>query len=344
DADLYLMKARAFDPNTGLFLQRDPSGYEDSVNLYAGFDNDPINLRDPTGEVAWTAALLYLGKRAAESAVETGIEGGIAYATGDQQFSWTWTFLKNFAVNSAIGVIPGATELKISTRAAALYSGKLALRSVGDAVLDTAVRGGSFSENLARAAVANLAGDTLGVTLQRVVGRFPRLGTRSRQAARPRTRRHVEGVAEFADDALRAHPEWTPPSGVGRLVVQSNGVLVRAFDVTAPDETFFHARIFGDTLWGDMIAVAKAAQGKGVSTQLMGMVVEEAERVLGRKIKRIEGQAAFDNETLLDALDKTGISQTPFAKSAAHLGFTNAAAWWDRAEKIWMMSVSRPQP
>ncbi|MCK6538364.1 MAG: RHS repeat-associated core domain-containing protein, partial [Polyangiaceae bacterium] len=150
DADLYLMKARAFDPNTGLFLQRDPSGYEDSVNLYAGFDNDPINLRDPTGEVAWTAALLYLGKRAAESAVETGIEGGIAYATGDQQFSWTWTFLKNFAVNSAIGVIPGATELKISTRAAALYSGKLALRSVGDAVLDTAVRGGSFSENLAR--------------------------------------------------------------------------------------------------------------------------------------------------------------------------------------------------
>jgi hypothetical protein len=32
-----------------LFLQRDPFGYEDSVNLYAGLANDPVNLRDPTG-------------------------------------------------------------------------------------------------------------------------------------------------------------------------------------------------------------------------------------------------------------------------------------------------------
>lgn len=33
----------------GSFLQRDPHGYEDSVNLYAGFAHDPINNRDPTG-------------------------------------------------------------------------------------------------------------------------------------------------------------------------------------------------------------------------------------------------------------------------------------------------------
>jgi hypothetical protein len=32
------------------FLQRDPAGYVDSVNLYAGFANDPVNMRDPTGE------------------------------------------------------------------------------------------------------------------------------------------------------------------------------------------------------------------------------------------------------------------------------------------------------
>ncbi|MGB3625369.1 MAG: hypothetical protein WA989_06070, partial [Henriciella sp.] len=32
-----------------LFLQRDPEGYRDSVNLYAGMGWDTINLRDPTG-------------------------------------------------------------------------------------------------------------------------------------------------------------------------------------------------------------------------------------------------------------------------------------------------------
>lgn len=49
DVDLVLMRARVFDPHTGMFLQRDPAGYEESVNLYAGMRWDPVNLRDPTG-------------------------------------------------------------------------------------------------------------------------------------------------------------------------------------------------------------------------------------------------------------------------------------------------------
>ena len=36
---------------SGLFLQRDPEGYADSVNLYAGMRWDPVNLRDPTGRL-----------------------------------------------------------------------------------------------------------------------------------------------------------------------------------------------------------------------------------------------------------------------------------------------------
>ena len=49
DVDLYFMRARVFDPFRGEFLQRDPSGYADSVNMYAGFANDPVNRRDPSG-------------------------------------------------------------------------------------------------------------------------------------------------------------------------------------------------------------------------------------------------------------------------------------------------------
>ncbi len=46
---LYHMRGRVFDPRTGLFLEIDPYGFEDSANMYAGFANDPINHRDPTG-------------------------------------------------------------------------------------------------------------------------------------------------------------------------------------------------------------------------------------------------------------------------------------------------------
>ncbi|MCX8049220.1 MAG: RHS repeat-associated core domain-containing protein [Methylohalobius sp.] len=47
---VYSYKARMYSPALGRFLQPDPVGYADDLNLYAYVGNDPINFTDPTGQ------------------------------------------------------------------------------------------------------------------------------------------------------------------------------------------------------------------------------------------------------------------------------------------------------
>jgi RHS repeat-associated protein len=49
DAGLIYLRARFYDPYSGMFFEPDPLGYEDSVNHYAGLGNNPVSLRDPSG-------------------------------------------------------------------------------------------------------------------------------------------------------------------------------------------------------------------------------------------------------------------------------------------------------
>ena len=299
-----------------LFLQRDPHGYEDSVNLYAGFRWDPVNLRDPTGEAA-CGGLCIAGVAVAVV--------GLAMIPNDEDSGPGVFVAAGGAAGALLALDVAATGAGayLTSQASAAWLAAKGWFMAGGAPVAACGTAGLLAEDPSFDLCPGPVDDAARVAKQGV-------------------RQSLSQGGEFLDDGLRMVGEWEAPAGMGRLVVEESRNSIKVFAENAPTDVFFKARVLGDKLLGDNMKVAEQFRGKDVSTQMLGMAVDAAERQLGRRLKRIEAEAAFSNEEVLETFGDSAIEMTPFGRSARHLGFTDQKSWWNKIDEIFEMVVRRP--
>ncbi|HRN82634.1 MAG TPA: RHS repeat-associated core domain-containing protein [Nitrosomonas europaea] len=100
--NLYYYKARFYSPALGRFLQTDPIGTADDLNLYAYVRNNPINLTDPSGECPSCIGALVGG----------GIDLGIQlWSNGGSFYDVNWA---SVSVSAALGAVGNVGASKVT--------------------------------------------------------------------------------------------------------------------------------------------------------------------------------------------------------------------------------------